>query len=216
MILDNSQVPWAQKFAAFCLIKLVTSFWSQISVEERVQLRNYILNYLANKGPQLKDFVCLELSTLLCRVTKYGWNDGDTHKSIVDDLSRFLDASPQHCIIGLQVLARLVSDMNVTIPTIRRTITHSQSRKISLSFRDLVLLKIFNISLQTLSKFIQPHPPNDKLRNCCLQLAFACLSFDFVGSSLDDSNEDIGTLHPPSAWHTVVEDPNAVKIFIDV
>lgn len=180
-----------------------------------MQLRNYILNYLASKGPQLKDFVCLELSNLLCRVTKYGWNDGETHKSIVDDISRFLDASEQHCIIGLQVLTRLVTDMNVSIPTVRRVLTHSQARKISLSFRDLLLLKIFNISLQTLAKFLQP-PAHDKLRSSSLQLAIACLSFDFVGSSMDESNEDIGTLHPPSAWHAVVEEPNTFKIFVDV
>lgn len=206
---------YAQKFAAWCLTKLVTAFWAQIGLEERVQLRNYVLNYLANKGPQLEHFVCLELSTLLCRVTKYGWNDTETHKSIVDDISRFLDASEEHCIIGLQVLTRLVSDMNVSIPTVRRTITHSQARKISLSFRDLLLLKIFNISLQTLAKFMQPQA-HSKLRSCSLQLALTCLSFDFVGSTLDDSNEDIGTLHPPSSWHVVVEDPNTVKIFLDV
>lgn len=209
------QVAYAQKFAAWCLTKLVTAFWAQIGPEERIQLRNYILNYLANKGPQLEHFVCLELSTLLCRVTKYGWNDSEIHKSIVDDISRFLDASEEHCIIGLQVLTRLVSDMNVTIPTVRRTITHSQSRKISLSFRDLLLLKIFNISMTTLTKFMQP-PAHTKLRTCSLQLALTCLSFDFVGSTLDDSNEDIGTLHPPSTWHVVVEDPNTVKIFLDV
>lgn len=151
---------------------------------------------------------------LLCRVTKLGWNDGDSHKSIVDDISRFLDASEEHCIIGLQVLSRLVSEMNLTLSNGRRTITHSQSRKISLNFRDLLLLKIFNISLQMLSKFLQP-PSHSKLRSCAIQLAYVCLSFDFVGSNIDDSNDDIGTLHPPSAWHTVVEDPNTVKIFLD-
>ena len=134
----------------------------------------------------------LELSTLLCHVTKFGWNDADSHKNIVDDVSRFLNASAHHCVIGLQVLTRLVTDMNVTIPTIRRTITHSQSRKISLSFRDLLLLNIFNISLQHLTQFAapDPNPQNTKIRMCCLQLSFACLSFDFVGSSLDDSTED--------------------------
>lgn len=66
-----------------------------------------------------------------------------------------------------------------------------------------------------LTKFIQP-PSHAKLRTCSLQLAATCLTFDFVGSTFDDSSEDIGTLHPPSAWHTVVEDPNTVKIFLDL
>lgn len=209
------QTPYAQKFAAWCITKLVTTFWNQIGVEERIQLRNYVLNYLASKGPQLEGFVSLELNSLLCRVTKLGWNDGETHKTIVDDISRFLEASEEHCIIGLQILTRLVSDMNVSAPNVRRIITHSQARKISLSFRDLLLLKIFKISLQMVTKFMQP-PSHSKLRTCSLQLASTCLTFDFVGSTFDDSSEDIGTLHPPSAWHAVVEDPNTVKIFLDL
>lgn len=206
---------YAQKFAAWVLTKLVTSYWAQIGIEERVQLRNYVLNFLANKGPQTDQVVRLELNTLLSRVTKLGWGDGETHRTIVDDVARFLDASEEHCVIGLQVLTRLVAEVNSTTSSIRRTFTHSQSRKVAISFRDLLLLKIFNISLSTLTK-LSPPPAHSKLRSCGVQLALGCLSFDFVGSSLDDSNEDIGTIHPPIAWHTVVEDPNTVKIFLDI
>lgn len=180
-----------------------------------MQLRNNVLNYLASKGPSLEQFVRLELNTLLCRVTKLGWSDGDTHRSIVDDVARFLDASEEHCVIGLQVLSRLVAEMNSMTPTIRRSFTQSQSRKVALSFRDLLLLKIFNIALRTLAK-LSPPPAHDRLRVYGLELSLACLSFDFVGSSLDDSNEDIGTLHPPIAWHTVIEEPSTVKLFLDI
>lgn len=215
MILENSKAPYAQKFAAWVLTKLVTKYWAQIGLDERVQLRNYVLNYLANKGPQIEQYVRLELNTLLCRVTKLGWSDGETHRTIVDDVGRFLDASEEHCMIGLQVLTRLVSEMNTMTTSIRRSFSYSQSRKVAMSFRDLLLLKIFNISLATLNK-LSPPPGHPKLRQYGLQLALACLSFDFVGSSFDESNEDIGTLHPPIAWHTVVEDPATVKLFLDI
>lgn len=177
-------------------------------------LRNYVLNYLATRGPQLEQYVRLELTTLLSRVTKLGWTDGEVQKTVVDDICRFLEASEEHCIIGLQVLARLVSDMNSNTVQIRRTITHSQSRKVSLSFRDLHLLKIFKITLSTFNK-LSPPPAHSKLRSCTIQLALACLTYDFVGSSLDESSEDIGTLHPPGAWVGVIEDPATVKIFRD-
>ncbi|KAI0562710.1 Importin-beta [Gracilaria domingensis] len=214
MILENSAAPYAQKFAAWTLTKLITSYWSQIGVQERVELRNYVLNYMANKGPQLEQYVRLELTTLLCRVTKLGWNDGDSHRGTVDDVCRFLDASEEHCIIGLQILARLVSDMNTSATTFRRTITHSQARKVSLSFRDLQLLKVFNIAINTFAK-LSPPPQHAKLRSCALELSRACLSYDFIGTSLDESSEDIGTLHPPTTWHVIVEDPSTVKVFMD-
>jgi exportin-7 len=216
-ILDNSASPYAQKFASWTLTKVVTANWGQVTANERVQLRNYVLQFLANKGVSLEHFVRLELSTLLCRVTKLGWNDGGAdalHRKIVDDLSSFLEVSEEHCVIGLQVLVRLVAEMNATNPTTRRSFTQSQSRKVALSFRDTLLLQIFNISLATLAK-LSPPPAHSRLRLDALTLALGCLSYDFVGSSLDDSNEDIGTIHIPIAWHTIIEDPTTVGLFMD-
>lgn len=218
-ILSNSSNPYAQKFAAWALTKIVTANWAHIGTTERVQLRNYVLQCLANKGTGLQHFVRLELSTLLCRVTKLGWSDGGTgapHRKIVDDVATFLEVSEEHCVIALQVLVRLVAEMNATNPTgsFRRSFTQSQSRKVSLSFRDLFLLQIFNLSLATLTK-LSPPPAHSRLRLDALTLALACLSYDFVGSSLDDSNEDIGTIHIPISWHTIVEDPSTVALFMD-
>lgn len=188
-----------------------------MSKEERIQLRNYVLNYLATKGPQLQPFVTLELSTLLCRVTKLGWIGDEAHRTIVDDLSSFLDASPEHCVIGLQVLVRLVSEMNSTATTIRqrRSLTHSQNRKVAISFRELLLQKTFKIALTTLSR-LSPPPLHPRLRQYGIDLALGCLSFDFVGGSLDESNEDLGTIHVPIGWHTVIEDGNTLKLFLDM
>jgi exportin-7 len=214
-ILDNSQAPYAQKFAAWTLTKMVTANWTLIPLSERVGLRNYVLNYLANKGVGLLHFVRVELSTLLGRITKLGWSESDSHRKIVDDLTSFLEVSEEHCVIGLQVMVRLVGEMNSTTPTTaRRSFTQSQSRKVALSFRDLMLLQIFNISLATLAK-LSPPPAHARLRLDALNLALACLSYDFVGSSLDDSNEDIGTIHIPISWHTVIEDPSTIQLFME-
>jgi exportin-7 len=216
-ILDNSAAPYAQKWAAFTLTNAATTHWSQIAPTERVQLRNYVLSLLANKGVGLQPFVRQELACLLSRITKLGWADIDetaVHRSIVDDVSPFLEASEEHCVIALQFLFRLVGEMNAATPTTRRTFSLSQARKVSLSFRDLLLLQIFNISLTTLAK-LQPPPNHSRLRYDSLNLALSCLSYDFVGSSLDDSNEDIGTIHIPISWHTVIEDAATISLFMD-
>ena len=48
------------------------------------------------------------------------------------------------------------------------------------------------------------------------QLAQACLSFDFVGTLLDDSAEDVTTIQVPSSWRATVEDPATLALFFDV
>lgn len=48
-----------------------------------------------------------------------------------------------------------------------------------------------------------------------LQLALQCLSFDFVGTCMDDSSEELWTIQVPSSWRGVVEDATTTRLFLD-
>lgn len=48
-----------------------------------------------------------------------------------------------------------------------------------------------------------------------LQLALQCLSFDFVGTCMDDSSEELWTIQVPSSWRGVVEDATTSRLFLD-
>ena len=39
-----------------------------------------------------------------------------------------------------------------------------------------------------------------------MQLYVTCLSFDFIGTNPEDSQEDVGTVQVPSAWRPIVHD----------
>ncbi|GAB0491088.1 hypothetical protein MMPV_002336 [Pyropia vietnamensis] len=217
-ILDNSSDPYAQKLASWTLIQIVTQHWAQLSTPSPLELRNYILRYLAKCGPSLASFVLIELSSLLARLTKLGWTAEPANRTIVDDVSSFLDASEAHCAIGLALLSRLVAEMNTSASlasaaAARRSLTHAQHRRVASSFRDAVLLRIFKLSLSALAKFAAVP---GKLRGGALDVALACLNFDFIGSSFDDTVEDVGTIQMPVAWRGVVQDPDTLSLFLDV
>lgn len=48
-----------------------------------------------------------------------------------------------------------------------------------------------------------------------LQLAVTCLSFDFVGTAVEDTAEDIATLQIPSPWRSLLEDLTTLQLFMD-
>jgi exportin-7 len=144
-ILDNSQSQYARLVASNSLIELITIHWNSFTVPQRIDIRNYVLSYLANKGPSLQDFLVLSLIKLVCRITKLGWFDDPAHRELVDDVTKFLQATVDHCILGLKILNQLVDELNV--PTTGRTLT--QHRKTSVSFRDVCLLKVFQMGLTT-------------------------------------------------------------------
>ncbi|KAK9098254.1 hypothetical protein Syun_025299 [Stephania yunnanensis] len=176
---------------------------------------NYLINYLATRGPELQPFVTASLVQLFCRVTKFRWFNDDRFKDVVNESMDFLKPSP-----GL--------------PS-----THH--RRVACSFRDQALFQIFQICLSSLNQLKTDGNMStlisqkeiehlyglssgfiafellsmSRLQELTLSLALKCLSFDFVGTSLDESSEEFGTVHVPSAWRPVLEDPSNLQIFFD-
>lgn len=64
-ILDNSKSAYALYVASSALTRLITHYWNNFSVPQRVDIRNYILAYLASHGPSLPDFVSTSLIQLV-------------------------------------------------------------------------------------------------------------------------------------------------------
>ncbi|XP_039174211.1 exportin-7 isoform X3 [Eucalyptus grandis] len=206
-ILDNALTPYALMLASSSLLKQVTEH--TLALQLRLDIRNYLINYLATRGPKLQPFVTASLIQLLCRITKFGWFDDDRFRDVVKEATDFLSqATSDHYAIGLKILNQLVSEMNqsnVGLPS-----THH--RRVACSFRDQSLSQIFQISLTSLHQL-----KNDasRLQELALSLTLKCLSFDFVGTSIDESSEEFGTVQIPSSWRMVLEDPSTLQIFFD-
>lgn len=48
-----------------------------------------------------------------------------------------------------------------------------------------------------------------------LELSVACLSFDFVGTSVEDWAEDVATLQIPAQWRSCLEDLSTLQLYTD-
>ncbi|XP_034692714.1 exportin-7-like isoform X1 [Vitis riparia] len=206
-ILDNASTPYALLLASSSLLKQVTEH--KLPLQLRLDIRNYIINYLATRGPDLEPFVVGSLIQLFCRVTKFGWLDDDRFREAVNELINFLSQPTHHFAIGLKILNQLVSEMNQSNPGVPL----SHHRRIACSFRDQSLLQIFRISLTSLYQL--KDDDGSKLQELALSLSLGCLSFDFMGTSFDESSDEFGTVQVPSSWRPVLEDPSTLQIFFD-
>ncbi|KAL9190238.1 hypothetical protein ACHAXT_007449 [Thalassiosira profunda] len=216
-ILDRSQSQYALLVASNSLTELITTHWNNFTIAQRIDIRNYVLGYLANNGPKVQDFVTLSLIKLVCRITKLGWFDDKTHRELTEDVTKFLQATVDHCILGLKILNQLVDELN--IPTSGRTLT--QHRKTSVSFRDLCLFKVFQLGLTTLKQLqtgaisTSDHRQEVVLGEQALGLTVRCLNFDFIGTNPDESTEDVGTIQAPTNWRPVLQDPGTIELLLD-
>lgn len=64
--------------------------WNLNSLTFTVYEGNYLVNYLANRGPELQQFVIGSLVQLLCRLTKFGWFDDDRFRDVAKESINFL------------------------------------------------------------------------------------------------------------------------------
>eukprot|EP00040_Diaphanoeca_grandis_P028479 m.165065 g.165065 ORF g.165065 m.165065 type:complete len:1101 (-) comp31368_c0_seq1:40-3342(-) len=218
-ILDQSKSPYANALAASTLTKMISKPSCPLLLHERLQIRNYALEYLATRIPS-PYYVVTELCKLVCRVAKYGWFDADDQDKCVmqdlpDEINNFLNGSVAHCIVGVLLFENIVTEMNQ--PDNEQGLT--KHRKVMSSFRDLSLFKIFQAALDMTLKLVNKQitivdrAEEKKLAERVLNLGRVCLSFDFLGTNTDESTDDTRTAQLPSTWRDTIAAPNTMEIY---
>jgi len=96
-ILDNASTPYALMLASSSLLKQVSD--RSLSLQLRLDIRSYVINYLAGRGPKLQNFVIVSLIQLVCRITKFGWFDDDRFRETVKEETDFLGLVSISCVL---------------------------------------------------------------------------------------------------------------------
>ncbi|XP_072177284.1 exportin-7-like [Diadema setosum] len=220
LLLERANSAYAQLLASSSLIKLVSRTTTVLPLEQRIDIKNYVLNYLASR-PKLQGFVTQALIQLLVRITKLGWfdsrKDDYVFRDVMSDVSKFLQGSMDHFVIGVQLMSQLVSEINQ--PDNIRPLT--KHRKIASSFRDTMLFEIFNMACNLLKQASKggldmQDDGKQQVINQLLQLAKNCLIFDFIGTLTDESSDDLGTVQIPTGWRSAFLDFSTVHLFFDL
>ncbi|ELK28902.1 Ran-binding protein 17, partial [Myotis davidii] len=219
LLLEQGTTSYAQLLAATCLSKLVSRV-SPLPVEQRIDIRNYILNYVASQ-PKLAPFVIQALIQVIAKITKLGWfevqKDQLVFREIIADVKTFLQGTVEHCIIGVIILSELTQEMNL-VDYSRPSAKH---RKIATSFRDTSLKDILVLACSLLKEVLaKPLNLQDEgqqnLVMQVLKLVLNCLNFDFIGSSADESADDLCTVQIPTTWRTIFLEPETLDLFFNL
>ncbi|KAF5396687.1 hypothetical protein PHET_10288, partial [Paragonimus heterotremus] len=153
LLLQRSTSCYAQLIASTALTKYISNRDAVIPLTTRLEIRDYVLNFLASRS-DLEKFVQQALVTLVCRLTKTGWFDflenNEGFRDILTCASKFIESGQSSAVlVGVQLLNNLVSEMNQNAESDMTRIIFLQ-RKLSASFRDCLLLPIFRLSLNLL------------------------------------------------------------------
>ncbi|KAG8202063.1 hypothetical protein JTE90_010427 [Oedothorax gibbosus] len=225
MLLERGDSSYAQLLAATTLTKLVTRTPSTLTLQQRIEIKNYVLAYLA-RCPKLASFVQQALVLLFARLTKIGWFETykkeHVFRNLLTQLSGFLQGSVEYCVIGVQLLSQVTCEINqISEADANKFLT--KQRKTATSFRDTELYEIFQLACDLLRRALDNwKSPSYKdeneltLMNSLLRLAYNCISFDFIGTSPDESSDDLFTVQIPTSWRPAFLDFNSLQLFFDL
>lgn len=90
---------------------MFTDNFKVMTTEQRVELRNLVVKFLADKAPVCKKNVINAMVLLLSKIVKLAWHDHDSHKKTIDDLLEFIPQSQDHCIIAVLALEQILVEM---------------------------------------------------------------------------------------------------------
>lgn len=125
-------------------------------------------------------------------------------------------------MIGVQLLSQLTCEMNqISEADANRSLT--KHRKIASSFRDTQLFEIFQLSSTLLrtaynnrkSLNFSDESQHELLKQL-LRLAHNCLTFDFIGTSTDESSDDLCTVQIPTSWRPAFLEFSTLQLFFDL
>uniref|UniRef100_A0A8C8SPJ7 RAN binding protein 17 n=1 Tax=Pelusios castaneus TaxID=367368 RepID=A0A8C8SPJ7_9SAUR len=228
LLLEQGTTSYAQLLAATCLSKLV-SRTTPLPIEQRIDIRNYILNYVASQ-PKLAPFVIQALVQVIAKITKLGWfevqKDQLIFRDIIGDVKKFLQGTVDHYIIGVMILSELTQEMNLVSmccfsPFVDYSRPSAKHRKIATSFRDTSLKDILMLACSLLKELLaKPLNLQDQQQQSLamhlLKLVLNCLNFDFIGNSADESADDLCTVQIPTNWRTIFLEPETLDLFFDL
>ena len=99
----------------------------------------------------------------------------------------------------------------------------TKHRKIASSFRDTQLFEIFQLSCTLLrtayenrTKLNFSDESQHELLKQLLRLAHNCLTFDFIGTSTDESSDDLCTVQIPTSWRPAFLEFSTLQLFFDL
>ena len=235
-ILTQSKSLYAKIYAGQTLVKLISKFMATYSLEERLVLRDFLISYLAiNEGMKVSDLPRgnSPSSTLLphvlrnvlgqawARLTKVSFWEHDSFRAsyqlIADRFinptdSNFILEDPHHGYLretGLFLFHTLVVEMGLSHEGASYV---GQHQKTVITFRDTQLMNMF-VSCLSLVRFwfrkrleVPEYYEFPGLIMMALTCIRAIMDFDFIGSTIDESSDELSSVQIPSSWRTIFEE----------
>uniref|UniRef100_A0A915D4X1 Exportin-7/Ran-binding protein 17 TPR repeats domain-containing protein n=1 Tax=Ditylenchus dipsaci TaxID=166011 RepID=A0A915D4X1_9BILA len=198
LLLERGEQPYSVVVANGALKKLLSRKVG-INISDRLELSRYLLKYMVDRINSLSSYNVVMLCKTFALLTK---NDKlPFQEPIYDLLSTSKNTTKEGCL-ALKLLNTLIEEVNSD----EGLDSISRQRKIASDLRDVCLVDVFTLSLDILKE-----PSSGQITGIqavrvgqALDLAFACMNYDFIGSMNDETLDENINIQVPTKWRPLL------------
>ena len=212
-VLEQSESPFSQYFCASSIKQIITQNWNSFTASgnQHEDMRARLLSFIGQKGSKLVFFVRNAVISALCRLTKLGWLEYESFKTLPTEVHTFFlcstDQTAGHYLLGLNLLNDLVREINEVCPKM----TLSRHRRTIVNFKENCLLEIFKVALNVIDTAVQQGKTGNEVDEAA-NLIYACLSYDFIGIYFDPSGDDVSAVQVPPSWREYISNQKTMEL----
>jgi len=177
------------------------------------------MTFLLNKSQTTALDTLKAIIQCLIFICKLGWFDDPAYQQIISEFQTFSSASYNHQIVAFIAFDMLIQEMS----NFSKGRSLSQNRRVSMSFKDILLGEILTFSLKSCGSLVtqfSSSPPGNQIAILdlllyCLKTINGCFNFDFAGR-FDDTLENVAFNQMPLTWSTILMNETLLQPIFDI
>ncbi|EKE42849.1 hypothetical protein ENUP19_0080G0034 [Entamoeba nuttalli] len=179
------------------------------TMEQKLQIKQFIYEFLSKRiGSLSSQTINIAIKTFV-DLLKATWFDDPQNKTFINGLKDNALKDPNSIPFVFTLLVELTDNMSNT--------QNCTNRKATINYKDNCLKDIFSLSLEVFNLLLQKRPSNiEQLMLSTMKLMLSCLKYNFLGTNMDETTEDIYTVQIPNDWKNFFEDITFVQQLFNV
>uniref|UniRef100_A0AC35UAL9 Importin N-terminal domain-containing protein n=1 Tax=Rhabditophanes sp. KR3021 TaxID=114890 RepID=A0AC35UAL9_9BILA len=221
LLFERGIMPYAPLVAKKLLISVLNSKAS-IPSDMRLQLSGYLLTYLKESVHRMPLFVTTALCQLFARIVKISWSYLDSEKgnsqefqALLKSVVGLLTSSEGKTDVACHILSAVLVDFGIQ----EGVEGVAKLKRMAANFRDNFMKLIFEGCINLLRKLSGNRIFNTEdaqIYGLLLEVSLQTLSFDFIGSMYDETQDESNAIQIPGKWKDLFEEDSVVVMFFSL
>ncbi|KAL7716869.1 Ran-binding protein [Entamoeba marina] len=178
--------------------------------KDRPIMKNLVYSFIKNRAMNFQFGINSFIIKCFVQMIKVTWDDKTVNTEILNEFEKIVNSNLQSIPLIFTCLEMLNDTMSNT--------QHNINRQSTIDYRDNYLFQVFVLAYKSFNLITQnqQNPQIMQYIQYSISLLLSCLKYNFIGTNVDETTDDIHTVQLPTAYRAYFQDMTLVQTLFDL